>query len=143
VHVFRLAGIYGPRRDALVNVAAGTARRIVKPGRVFNRIHVDDIASILAASLASSAGSGVYNVSDDEPAPPGRGGPCGRAAGAARSAAIAFDEAPLSAMGRSFYGENKRVSNCRVLAELGVRLAYPTYRDGLAALAAAGEGKLA
>jgi nucleoside-diphosphate-sugar epimerase len=142
VHVLRLAGIYGPRRNALVNVAEGTARRIVKPGQVFNRIHVDDIATIVAASLASGVASGVFNVSDDEPAPPQdvvayAAGLLGLPA----PVAMAFDEAPLSPMGRSFYGENKRVSNGRVRAELGVRLAYPTYREGLAALAAAGEGK--
>ena len=141
VQVFRLAGIYGPSRNPLAQLAAGTATRIVKPGQVFNRIHVDDIAAAVAASLDRSRAGAVYNVADDEPAPPQD-----VVAHAARLAdvepppEIPFDEASLSSMARSFYGETKRVSNRLLKQELGLTLRYPTYREGLAALRAAGEG---
>lgn len=140
VHVFRLTGIYGPGRNALVNLARGTAVRIVKPGQVFNRIHVDDIAAVLAASLRKPRVGGIYNVTDDEPAPPQdvvAYAAC--LAGIEPPPEIPFDEAGLSPMGRSFYAENKRVFNRLIKEELGVRLAYPTYREGLQALYAAGE----
>jgi nucleoside-diphosphate-sugar epimerase len=141
VHIFRLAGIYGPHRNALANLADGTARRIVKPGQVFNRIHVDDIANVLAASLARPSPGAIYNVSDDEPAlPQDVVAYAARLLGLEPPPDIPFDDAPLSPLGRSFYGENKRVSNRRIRDEL-VGLAYPTYREGLAALAAMGEGR--
>jgi nucleoside-diphosphate-sugar epimerase len=141
VHVFRLAGIYGPGRNPLAALAAGTARRIVKPGQVFNRIHVDDIAAVLAASLAKPRAGAVYNVADDEPAPPQD-----VVAFAASLAGVApppeepFAEAALSPMAARFYAESKRASNRLIKEELGVRLAYPTYREGLRALRLAGEG---
>jgi nucleoside-diphosphate-sugar epimerase len=141
VQVFRLAGIYGPGRNALVNLAAGTARRIVKPGQVFNRIHVADIAAVLAASLVRPRAGALYNVADGEPAPPQD-----VVAFAAALAGIApppeqeFKTAALGAMAASFYGENKRVANRLIREELGVTLAYPSYREGLRALRAAGEG---
>ncbi|HEY8563921.1 MAG TPA: SDR family oxidoreductase [Beijerinckiaceae bacterium] len=142
VQVFRIAGIYGPGRNALANLAEGTAKRIVKPGQVFNRIHVDDIGAALAASLDRPRPGGIYNLADDEPAPPQD-----VVAYAATLMEVApppeipFDEAELSPMARSFYGENKRVSNRRLREELGVRLLYPTYREGLAALWSEGEGR--
>lgn len=141
VHVFRLTGIYGPGRNALANLARGTARRIVKPGQVFNRIHVDDIAATLVASLGRARAGAVYNVSDDEPAPPQD--VVTHAAGlmdVEPPPEIPFETAEMSPMARSFYAENKRIANRLIKEELGVRLRYPTYREGLAALHAAGEG---
>lgn len=141
VHVLRLAGIYGPGQNALVNLRAGTARRIVKPGQVFNRIHVEDIGRAIAASFRTP-GLGVWNVSDDEPAPPQD-----VVAYAARllemdpPPEVSFDEAQMTPMARSFYGECKRVHNGAMKVRLGVELAYPTYREGLEALHAAGEGR--
>jgi len=137
VHVFRLAGIYGPRRGPLENVLRGKARRIVKPGQVFNRIHVDDIATVLEASVARPRAGGIYNVADDEPAPPQDvvEHAC-KLTGVDLPPEVAFEDADLSPMGRSFYGENKRVSNRLIKEELGVTLAYPTYREGMAGLAA-------
>jgi nucleoside-diphosphate-sugar epimerase len=142
VHVFRLAGIYGPGRNALAQLAAGTARRIVKPGQVFNRIHVDDIAGVLAASIARPRVGAVYNVADDEPAPPQDVvAYAAGLAGIAPPPAVAYAEARLTGMAASFWGECKRVSNRRIKDELGVALSYPSYREGLAALHAAGEGR--
>jgi nucleoside-diphosphate-sugar epimerase len=141
VQVFRLAGIYGPGRNAFVQLAAGTAKRIVKPGQVFNRIHVDDIAGALVASLDRPRAGAVYNVTDDEPAPPQEVvAYAARLAGVAPPPEVPFEEAALSPMARSFYGETKRVSNRLIKQELGLALRYPTYREGLAALRAAGEG---
>ncbi|MFO1184763.1 MAG: SDR family oxidoreductase [Bauldia sp.] len=134
IALFRLAGIYGPGRSPLDNVAAGTAHRVVKAGQVFNRIHVDDLAAVVVAALLGSR-AGIFNVADDEPAPPQD-----VVAHAAELLAVEappevpFAEADLSPMARSFYGENKRVRNDRIKRDLGVVLAYPTYREGLAAL---------
>jgi nucleoside-diphosphate-sugar epimerase len=141
VAVLRLAGIYGPGRNALVTLAEGTARRIVKPGQVFNRIHVDDIAQAIDACFTQRA-SGIFNLADDEPAPPQD--VIAFAAdlmGKAPPPEIPFDEARngMSAMAQSFYAENRRVRNDKLKQTLGVRLAYPTYRDGLRELFAAGE----
>jgi nucleoside-diphosphate-sugar epimerase len=137
VHIFRLAGIYGPGRSALDTVRAGTARRIVKPGQWFSRIHVEDLASVLAASIARPNPGAVYNVCDDEPAPPQDviEHAC-RLLGRAPPPAIPFEQAELSPMARSFYDESKRVGNARIKRELGVRLRFPDYRAGLAALLA-------
>ncbi len=144
VQIFRLAGIHGPGRNALVNLARGTARRIVKPGQVFNRIHVDDIGAALAASLDRPAAGAVYNVTDNEPAPPQDVVACAaQLLDVPVPPDIPFADADLSPMGRSFYGENKRVSNRRMREELGVRLVYPTYREALMALSTAGEGRTA
>jgi nucleoside-diphosphate-sugar epimerase len=134
-HVFRLAGIYGPDRSALDTVKAGRAQRVVKPGQVFSRIHVADIATALAASIARPRPGAVYNLSDDDPAPPDEvvAYAC-RLLGIEPPPPVPFESAILSAMARSFYDDNKRVSNRRLKAELGVTLAYPGYRDGLAAL---------
>ena len=136
VHIFRLAGLYGPGRSAIDNIRAGTARRLDKPGQVFNRIHVEDIANVLEASIVQPRAGAIYNVADLEPAPPQD--VVAFAAGlmgAATPPLIPFETAELSEMARSFYGENKRVSSALVIAELGVSFAYPTYREGLAAIA--------
>jgi nucleoside-diphosphate-sugar epimerase len=137
VHLFRLAGIYGPGRNALETVRAGDARRVVKPGQVFSRIHVDDIASVLAASIERPSPGAAYNVCDDDPAPPQDVvlHAC-ELLGVAPPPEIPFEDAELSEMGRSFYAESKRVSNARIKDELGIALAYPDYRAGLAALLA-------
>jgi nucleoside-diphosphate-sugar epimerase len=132
--ILRIAGIYGPGRNALVNLAEGKARRIVKPGQVFNRIHVDDIAAALIAAIDRDAG-GIFNLADDEPSPPQD--VVAFAAGLMGiepPPEILFAEADLSPMARSFYGENKRVANGRIKRELGILLRYPTYREGLTAL---------
>ncbi len=136
--VFRLPGIYGPGRSTLDAVRAGTARRLIKPGQVFNRIHVDDIATAVAASMQGQGRHTIYNVSDDAPAPPDE--VVSYAAGllgVPEPPAVPFDTAELSPMARSFYGESKRVSNGRMKADLGVRLAFPSYREGLSTIAAA------
>ena len=134
LHIFRLAGIYGPGRNVLAQAATGQARRIIKPGHQFSRIHVDDIATVLEASMAAPNAGAIYNVCDDEPTasaevttfacsllgvdPPGE---------------VPFKEAAetMSPMGRTFWEDNRRVLNHRIKDELGVSLAYPTYREGL------------
>lgn len=142
-HVFRLAGIYGPGRSALDNLLEGNARRIVKPGQVFSRIHVEDIATVLEASMARPRPGRVYNVCDDEPAPPQD-----VVAFAADLLGLepppeqAYATAELSPMARTFYKDNRRVRNERIKRELGVKLAYPTYREGLAALLPAAAGQV-
>jgi nucleoside-diphosphate-sugar epimerase len=141
LHIFRLAGIYGPGRGPFEKVRDGTARRIVKPGQVFSRIHVDDIAQVLAASMARPNPGAVYNVCDDDPAPPED--VLAHAAallGLPPPPAVAWDEAEMTEMARSFYAESKRVRNDRIKDELGVRLLYPDYRAGLAAILAAEGG---
>ena len=135
VQLFRLSGIYGPGRNPLQKLIDGTARRIDKPGQVFNRIHVADIAGALQASIARPAPGRIYNVTDDEPAPPQDVvAYAAELLGLEPPPLIPFDEAPLSPMGRSFYGENTRVSNARLKHELGYEFVYPTYREGLEAL---------
>jgi nucleoside-diphosphate-sugar epimerase len=134
VGIFRLAGIYGPGRNPFVKLAEGSAHRIVKPGQVFNRIHVADIAATLRAAMARPADR-TYNVADDEPAPPQDViAHAAELMGVAPPPEVAFAEADLSPMARSFYEGNRRIANRRIRDELGVTLAYPTYRDGLAAL---------
>lgn len=141
VQIFRLPGIYGPERNQLAQLAAGTARRIVKPGQVFNRVHVADIAAAIEASLALPRGGAIYNVTDDEPAPPQDVVEfAARLCGIPPPPEIPFEAAELSPMGRSFFSENKRVRNDLVRSELGVVPRYPTYREGLTALRASGEG---
>jgi nucleoside-diphosphate-sugar epimerase len=140
VHVFRLAGIYGPGRSALDTVREGRARRVVKPGQVFSRIHVEDIAGVLEASIGRPNPGAVYNVCDDDAAPPQDVITYACALlGVAAPPEIPYAEAApsMSAMARSFYADSKRVANHRIKTELGVRLAYPDYRVGLKALLAA------
>lgn len=137
LHIFRLAGIYGPGRGPFAKVRDGTARRIIKPGQLFSRIHVEDIGQVLDASIRQPRPGAVYNVCDDDPAPPED--VLGHAAdllGLPLPPAIPYDEAEMTPMARSFYAENKRVRNDLIKAELGVKLMYPTYREGLAALLA-------
>lgn len=142
VQIFRLSGIYGPGRSTIDKLRRGQARRIVKPGQVFNRIHVEDIAGALEASIAQPNPGAIYNVTDDEPAPPQDVVAYGAELLDMKPPPdIPFEEADLSPMGRSFYGENKRVSNARLKQELGYAFAYPTYREGLRALAAIGDAQ--
>ena len=137
VHVFRLAGIYGPGRGPFEKVRQGTARRVIKEGQVFSRIHVDDIAAVLRASIARPNPGAAYNVNDDHPAPPEDViAHAAELLGLPIPPAIPFEEAEMTPMARSFYSESKRTSNARIKRELGVRLAYPSYREGLAALLA-------
>jgi nucleoside-diphosphate-sugar epimerase len=136
VDIFRLSGIYGPGRSIIDNLKAGTARRIIKPGQVFNRIHVDDVAGILLAAIDTAADAGIYNVSDDEPAPPQD--VVAYAAdllGLPVPPDIAFEEAGLTGMAASFWAESKRVRNTRAKKTFGISLRYPTYREGLRTLA--------
>jgi len=136
VAILRLAGIYGPGRNALVTLAQGTARRIVKPGQVFNRIHVTDIAQAIDACFAQGA-DGVFNLTDDEPAPPqDMIAFAAELLGMTPPPEIPFEaaRATMSAMAQTFYAENRRVRNSKLKNALGVRLAYPTYREGLRAL---------
>ncbi|MFP4406078.1 SDR family oxidoreductase [Rhodosalinus sp.] len=138
LHVFRLSGIYGPGRSAFDRLRAGTARRIVKQGQVFSRIHVDDIAQTLAASIAQPDAGAVYNLADDLPAPPEDViEHAARLLGMPVPPAIPFEEAELSPMAASFYAESRRVRNARIKEALGVRLRHPDYRAGLAAILAA------
>ncbi|BBK29456.1 nucleoside-diphosphate-sugar epimerase [Stella humosa] len=139
VHVFRLAGIYGPGRSAIDQMRAGAARRIVKPGQFFSRIHRDDIVAVLRASMAAPRPGSVYNLADDLPAAPDEvvayaAGLLGVDPPPAEPYAEA--EATMSPMARSFYADNRRISNRRIRQDLGVALAYPTYREGLSAIAA-------
>lgn len=137
LHIFRLAGIYGPGRGPFAKVRKGTARRIVKPGQVFSRIHVGDIAQVLQASIARPNPGAAYNLCDDDPAPPQDViAHAARLLGLPVPPAVAFDEAEMTPMARSFYAESKRVRNDRIKTELGVTLRYPDYRAGLAALLA-------
>ncbi|KNX43234.1 hypothetical protein ROTO_00230 [Roseovarius tolerans] len=135
LHIFRLAGIYGPGRGPFEKVRQGTARRIIKPGQVFSRIHVDDIAQVLEASIMAPRPGTAYNLCDDDPAPPQDViAHAAELLGVAVPDAIPFDEAEMSPMARSFYAESKRVSNRRIKDDLGVRLIHPDYRSGLRAL---------
>nr|WP_254368000.1 SDR family oxidoreductase [Paracoccus sp. Z118] len=141
LHVFRLAGIYGPGRGPFEKVRNGTARRIIKPGQVFSRIHAEDIAQVLAASIAQPRPGGIYNVCDDDPAPPQDVlAHAAQLCGLPPPPAEDFASAEMTPMARSFYAESKRVRNDRIKDELGVRLLHPDYRSGLAALLAAEAG---
>ena len=134
VSILRLAGIYGPGRNHFINLDQGTARRIIKPGQVFNRVHVDDIAAVVERAAVTHA-DGIFNVVDDEPASSADAiAYAAELMGMPIPEGIPYAEAELSPMARSFYGENKRVRNARIKADLDIELAYPTYRDGLAAL---------
>lgn len=141
LHIFRLAGIYGPGRGPFAKLRNGTARRIVKPGQVFSRIHVEDIAQALMASIASPApGPAVYNLCDDDPAPPQDVIACAaRMLGLPPPPEVGFAEADLGPMARSFYADSKRVSNERMKRDLGVVLRYPDYQSALAAILKAEE----
>jgi nucleoside-diphosphate-sugar epimerase len=134
-HVFRLAGIYGPGRNVLENLRDGTAKRVIKPGQIFSRIHVDDIAGVLLASMARPNPGRAYNVADDEPCPPQDVVEyAAKMLGLAVPPDVPFEQAQLSPMARSFYEDSKRVSNARMKSELGYALKYPSYREGLKSL---------
>lgn len=136
VHIFRLAGIYGPGRNQLLSLLDGTAKRVIKPGQIFSRIHVEDIAAVLEASIAKPQPGRAYNVCDDEASPPQDVVEYGaKLLGLAVPPDVPFEEAQLSPMARSFYADSKRVSNARLKTELGVRLKYPTNREGLGEIA--------
>jgi nucleoside-diphosphate-sugar epimerase len=135
VHIFRLAGIYGPGRGPFSKVRNGTARRIIKPGQMFSRIHVDDIAQVVAASIVQPRPGAIYNLCDDDPAPPQD-----VLAYAARllnmplPPAVDFEIAEMTSMARSFYAENKRVRNDLIKSELSISLKHPSYKEGLQSL---------
>lgn len=138
VAVFRLPGIYGPGRSALDRLRAGQAKRITSPGQVFSRIHVDDLAAGLEASLARPRAGGIYNLCDDEPCPNSEVvAYAARLLGMQPPPEVPLAAAALSPAAQRFYAESKRVSNARAKAELGWRPAYPSYREGLAAVLAA------
>lgn len=137
VQIFRLAGIYGPGRNQLLSLLDGSAKRVIKPGQVFSRIHVEDIANTLEASIANPRPGRAYNVCDDEACPPQDVVEFGaRLLGLPVPPDVPIESAQLSPMAKSFYADSKRVSNARIVTELGVRLSYPTYREGLTAIAA-------
>ena len=137
VHIFRLAGIYGPGRNSLDQVRAGPVTRISKPGHAFSRIHVADIAAVLEASIVQPKPGAIYNLSDDEPAPQAEviAYAC-ELLGMAPPPLVPFSaaEKDMSPMARSFWTDNRRIDNEKIKSELGVALTYPSYREGLAAL---------
>lgn len=140
LHIFRLAGIYGPGRGPFEKVRNGTARQIIKPGQVFSRTHVDDIAQVVAASIARPDPGAIYNVCDDDPAPPQDVlAHAAHLLGLPPPPTEPFDPARMTPMAASFYAESKRVRNDRIKRDLGVVLRYPDYRSGLAALLVAGD----
>jgi nucleoside-diphosphate-sugar epimerase len=140
VQIFRLGGIYGPGRNPLVDLAAGTSRRIFKPDQVFNRIHVDDIALVLEAAILRGKSGAIWNVVDDEPAPPQDViAFAAKLSGASLPPLLDFETADMTPMARSFYADNRRVSNRALKGDLGIALQYPTYREGMETLFKAGE----
>ncbi|GAA3857847.1 SDR family oxidoreductase [Celeribacter arenosi] len=133
--IFRLAGIYGPGRGPFAKVRNGTARRIIKAGQVFSRIHVEDIANTLLASINRPQSTGLFNVCDDDPAPPQDViSYAAMLLNLPEPAAVDFETADMTPMARSFYAESKKVSNARIKTELGVQLRYPDFKTGLRAL---------
>jgi len=135
LHIFRLAGIYGPGRGPFAKVRDGSARRILKPNQVFSRIHIDDIAQTLAASIAHPNPGQTYNVCDDDPAPPQDViAHAAHLLGLPIPPAQSWEDADMTPMARSFYAESKRVRNDRIKTELGVKLIHPDYRAGLKSL---------
>jgi nucleoside-diphosphate-sugar epimerase len=142
VTIFRLPGIYGPGRSAFDRLRDGRARRIAAPGQVFSRIHVDDLAAALKASIGRPRAGGIYNLCDDAPAPNSEIiAHAARLLGMEPPAEVALADANLSPAALRFYAESKRVSNARAKAELDWRPAYPTYREGLAAVLAAEQAR--
>ncbi|MGB3246826.1 MAG: SDR family oxidoreductase [Sulfitobacter sp.] len=135
LHIFRLAGIYGPGRGPFAKVRKGTARRIIKEGQVFSRIHVEDIALALELSINAPQKSAIYNLCDDDPAPPQDViGHAAELLGMPLPPAIPYDQAEMTPMARSFYAESKKVSNQHAKRALGWDPLFPNYRAGLAAL---------
>lgn len=137
VHIFRLAGIYGPGRNQLIKLQQKKARRVIREGQLFSRIHVDDIAQVLEASIKRPNPGEAYNVCDNEAAPPQDVIEfAANLLGIAPPPEELFEEADLTPMARSFYSESKKVSNEKIKSELGVKLKYPTYREGIRSLVA-------
>ncbi|MGO4851847.1 SDR family oxidoreductase [Phaeovulum sp. W22_SRMD_FR3] len=135
LHIFRLAGIYGPGRGPFRKVRDGSAQRVIKPGQLFSRVHVEDIGQVLAASIAQPHPGAIYNVCDNDPAPPEDVLTyAAELLGVDLPPAVSWDEAEMTPMARSFYAESKKVRNDRMLRELGITLRYPDYRAGLQAL---------
>lgn len=143
VHLFRLAGIYGPGRSVLDRIMAGHRAPIVKPGSVFSRVHVEDIVQVLEASMRAPNPGAVYNVCDDEPSPADEVLSYGcELLGIQPAPAIPFDQARLSPMAHNFYKDNRRVRNQRIKDELGITLRYPNYRLGLKAVLEVSMGRI-
>jgi len=137
LHIFRLAGIYGPGRGPFAKVRNGTARRVIKQGQVFSRTHVADIARILAASIKKPNIGSIYNICDNDPAPPEDViAYAAKLLGMPIPEAIDYETADMTPMARSFYAESKKVRNDKIKTELGVDLLYPDYKSGLKALLA-------
>ncbi len=135
LHIFRLAGIYGPGRNAFESLKSGKAQRVIKQGQIFSRIHVEDIAGVLLASINNPNPERIYNLADDEPcAPQDVIAYAAELLGLPIPPDVPFQDAKLSAMAKSFYADSKRVSNARIKNELGYELKYPNYRVGLKAL---------
>ena len=135
LEIFRLAGIYGPGRNAFESLKSGKAQRVIKQGQIFSRIHVEDIAGVLLASINKPNPGHIYNLADDEPCPPQDVITyAAELLGMEPPPEIAFEDAKLSAMAKSFYADSKRVSNVRIKNELSYELKYPNYRAGLKAL---------
>jgi nucleoside-diphosphate-sugar epimerase len=139
LHIFRLAGIYGPGRGPFSKVRNGTARRIIKKNQLFSRIHVADIAQVLDASIRQPRPGAIYNLCDNDPAPPEDViAYAAELLGLPIPPAVPFEQADMTPMARSFYAESKKVRNTLITSELGVELLYPDYKTGLRALLAAG-----
>ncbi len=135
LHIFRLAGIYGPGRNALESVKSGKAQRVIKARQIFSRIHVEDIAGVLLASIKNPNPGRIYNLADNEACPPQDViAYAAELLGVSPPPEIAFEDAKLSAMAKSFYADSKRVSNARIKSELGYELRFPNYRIGLQSL---------
>jgi hypothetical protein len=135
LHIFRLAGIYGPGRNAFESLKSGKAQRVIKQGQIFSRIHVEDIAGVLLASINKPNPGRIYNLADDEPCPPQDViAYAAELLGLPIPPDVPFEDAKLSAMAKSFYADSKRVSNAQIKNELGYELEYPNYRVGLKAL---------
>lgn len=140
-HIFRIAGIYGPGRSPFQALRAGRAKRVAKPGHVTNRIHVDDLVTVLVAAMSRADAPPIVNVADDDPAPSADvTAHAAHLIGVDPPPAVPLEAADLSPMAASFYGETKRVDNRLMKSALGVRLAYPSYREGLPAVLAAEGG---
>lgn len=139
VHLFRLTAIYGPGRSPFEALRSGTAKRIEKPGQVFSRIHVEDLAAVLSASMARPRPGALYNVADDEPAPAEAVvAYAANLLGVPAPPLVPFEKADLSPLAKSFFADNRRVRNDRIKNELAVALSYPNYRLGLKAILRSG-----
>lgn len=132
IHIFRLSGIYGPGRSVLESIKLGKAQRFDKPGHVFSRMHIDDIVAVLKASITHSHSGEIYNLADDEPASTADVIAYGcQLLGCDAPPLIPFEDSVVSLMLKEFYAEHKRVSNEKIKTSLGIKLTYPTYREGL------------